>query len=47
MIIDTIEEVVMDTDVTSVFFQKMEIIFVLMIFIFIILCVLLIFSTIM
>ena len=47
MIIDSTEEVVMDTDVTIVFMKKVEILLVLMICIFAMLLILVIFSIIM
>merc|ERR1711892_582904 len=44
MIIDTTEEVVMDADVTTVFMRKIEILFILLICIFVMLCLLLVFG---
>ena len=44
MNIDTTEEVLMDTEVTIVFMRKIEILFILLICIFVTLCLLLVFG---
>ena len=44
MILENTEERVLDSDVTIVFMEKMEVLLVLMVFIFSLLCVLLILS---